>query len=144
VCRKRKVTFSLLPVQLIPYFQYTVAAVIGTLLLGFGCWQMGQHGFYGAMVSVDADSDLTSWLVAYWLTVVVFGLRRAHAVLGRFYDLSSIQTSQKAVLFLAFGITAKMRWGPLLQAVLYRYSHATTQFLFGTPSQYRGTTMIRP
>ena len=111
---------------------------------------MGKQGFYGAMVSVDPDSDLTSWLVAYWLAVVVRGLRRAHAVLRRFYDLSSIRTSQRAVAwqevadyFLAFGIAPKMRWGPLLQTLLYRYSSTTRQLLFGTPSQSRlgGTSM---
>ena len=48
LCRKRRKTFSLLPIQLIPYFQYTVGAVMGTLLLGMGCWQMGQKGFHGA------------------------------------------------------------------------------------------------
>ena len=30
LCRRRRKTFSLLPVQLIPYFQYTVGAVVGT------------------------------------------------------------------------------------------------------------------
>jgi hypothetical protein len=36
MCRRRRKTFSLLPIQLIPYFQYTVDAVMGTLLLGDG------------------------------------------------------------------------------------------------------------
>ena len=34
LCQKRGETLSLLPIQLIPYFQYTVSAVIGTLLFG--------------------------------------------------------------------------------------------------------------
>jgi hypothetical protein len=149
VCRRGQGTFSLLPIQLIPYFQYTVVAVIGTLLLGFGMWQRGQCGFFGASVEVDQDSLVTPYLIVYWLVVVLRGFRRAHETLRSFYDLS-VKTSQKVVLwhefayyFQALGITAKMRWGPLLHDVLYRYSHATRQFLFGTPSQYRGT-MIRP
>ncbi len=53
ICRQRRKTFSLLPIQLIPYFQYTVGAVVGTLFLGMGCWQMGRKGFHGASVKVD-------------------------------------------------------------------------------------------
>ena len=33
LCRKEVSTFSLLPIQLIPYFQYTVVAVIYALLV---------------------------------------------------------------------------------------------------------------
>ena len=144
MCQKYGETFSLLPIQLIPYFQYTASAVIGALFLGLGYWQMGQAGFRGAEVSVHPDSDLTPWLVACWLMVVVAGLRRGHADLRRLYDLSSIKTSQRVVpwqefadYFLVFGIASEVQWGPLLQALLYRYSHKTKQFLFGSPSQYR-------
>jgi hypothetical protein len=142
------VTFSLLPIQLIPYFQYTVSAVIGTLFLGFQCWQLGQRGFWGAMLGVDPESMVTPWLVACWLKVVLQGLRRAHAVLRRFYDLNDIRTAQTSVAwegvagyFLAFGWKPEIRWAPLLQALLYRYSRTTTRFLLGTPSQQR--TSIR-
>ena len=144
-------TFSLLPIQLIPYFQYTVAAVIGVLLLGYGCWQRGQRGFWGAVVLVDAvdpDSLLSSWLILCWLKVVIHGLRRAHRVLGRFYNLSGVRTSERTVAweevggyFLAFGFNPAIRWGPPLQDLLHRYSRATRQFLFGMSSQQR--TSIR-
>ena len=140
-------TFSLLPIQLIPYLQYTVGAVIGALLLGYGCWQGGQRGFWGAVVavdSVDPDSLLSSWLIICWLKVVVRGLRRAHGVLSRFYNLSGVRTSERSVAweevgsyFFAFGWNPQIRWGPLLQDLLRRYSRATRQFLFGTPSQQR-------
>lgn len=125
----------MLPVQLIPYCQYTVVAVIGTLQLGLQCWRLGQQGFWGAALAVDAvdpDSLLTPWLIAYWLTMVLRGLRRGHAVLRRFYDLSGITTrkgwAETAGYFLALGC--------LTEAVA-RYSRATMQFLFGTPSQQR-------
>lgn len=144
LCQKRGETLSLLPIQLIPYFQYTVSAVIGTLFFGVSYWQMGQAGFWGAEVSVDPDSTLTAWLVFCWLMVVVAGLRRGHADLRRIYDLSSIQNSQTAVpwqeftdYFVVFGIAPEMQWRPLLHTLLYRYSHGTRLFLFGTPSQYR-------
>jgi hypothetical protein len=144
LCRKTWTTFSLLPIQLIPYLQYTLSAVVGTLLAGWGCQQMGQRGFFGASLRVDPESLLTPWLVFCWLKLVVRGLRRAHAVLGRFYELRSIRTSQRAVpweevggYIVAFGWKPQIRAGPSLQAPLRRYSRLTRQFLFGTPSQHR-------
>lgn len=146
LCRKRQRTFSLLPVQLIPYFQYTVGAVMGTLLLGWGYWQRGQGGFWGASVEVDPDSLVTPWLVAFWLAAVLRGLRRGHAVLGRFYGLTGIGTSKRvapweeaAGYFRALGMKAESRGQPLWMQLVGRYSRATQQFLFGTPSQQRAS-----
>jgi hypothetical protein len=144
VCRTEGSTVSLLPIQLIPYFQYTVSAVIGTLLMGYGWWQLGQRGFFGASIGVDPESLLTPYLIVFWLRVVLRGFRRAHAVLRRFYDLSGVHTSNRTVAweevggyFLAFGWKPHSQWWPVLSAALHRYSLATTQFLFGTASQYR-------
>ena len=143
-CRQRRRTFSLLPIQLIPYFQYTVDAVLGTLLLGWASWQKGQGGFWGASVEVDPDSLVTPWLVALWLAAVLRGLRRGHPVLGRFYDLTGIGTPKKvapweeaAGYFLALGMKAKMRGQPFWIQLVRPYSQATHQFLFGIPSQQR-------
>ena len=143
LCRKRQSTFSLLPIQLIPYFQYTVTAVIGTLILGFQYWQMGKRGFYGASVSVDADSLVTPYLVVCWLAVVARGFRRAHAVLRRFYNLSDIEIKpHRAALwkevsgyFLAFGLKPKIPWTQRVLALCRRYSRSTNRFLFGRCSQ---------
>jgi hypothetical protein len=147
-CRQRRRTFSLLPIQLIPYFQYTVESVLGTLLLGWGYWQKGQGGFWGASVGVDPDSLVTPWLVAFWLAVVLRGLRRGHAVLGRFYDLSGICTSQKTILweeaggyFQALGLRAQRGTDPWMPSVRH-YSQATRQFLFGIPSQQRAPNRL--
>ena len=146
ICRKRRETFSLLPIQLIPYFQYTVGAVVGTLFLGVGCWQMGQKGFHGALVKVDEvdpESLITPWLITCWLVAVVRGLRRGHAALRQFYNLDAIHTSgaweETAAYLAAFGLRPKIdRLSPLMDLV-YGYSRATGQFLFGTPSQYRSS-----
>jgi hypothetical protein len=135
----------LLPIQLIPYFQYTVRALIGTLLLGYQYWQVGQRGFYGASVEVDADSLVTPWLVVFWLATVVRGLRRAHAVLAQFYNLRNVHSlSDRTALwqemsnyFLAFGIKSTIAWMPLVVTLCRRYSRATNRFLFGTASQQR-------
>ncbi len=142
LCRKRRKTFSLLPIQLIPYFQYTAGAVIGTLLLGMGCWQMGQKGFYGASMQVDEvdpNSLLTPWLISCWLGAVVRGLRRGHSALKEFYNLDGVRTSEAweeaVAYFTAFRL--KIDRLSLLMDLVYRYSRATGQFLFGTPSQYR-------
>lgn len=137
----------MLPIQLIPYFQYTVAAVIGTLILGLGCWQKGQKGFLGAVVAVDTvdpDSLLTPWLIFCWLKLVVQGFRRAHAVLGRFYDLSGVRTGKRvaaweevAGYFSVFAWKPDTPAEPQLSELLQRYSQVTAQFLFGNTSQQR-------
>ena len=144
LCRKNKSTFSLLPIQLIPYFQYTASAVIGTLFCGLACRQMGQVGFYGAEASVDPDSKVSAWLVYCWLVVMVRGFRRGHPELMLLYDLSRIRTSETIVPWQefwdyveVFGIASDATWRPGLYILLYRYSQRTQSFLFGTPSQHR-------
>ena len=146
LCRRLRKTFSLLPIQLIPYVQYTVSAVIGTLFLGMGCWQRGQKGFHGAAMKVDEvdpESLVTPWLIACWLVAVVRGLRRSHAALRRFYNLDGIHTSgaweEAAGYFGAFGLRPKIERFSLLMDLVDRYSRATGQFLFGTSSQYRSS-----
>jgi hypothetical protein len=146
LCHKRESTFSLLPTQLIPYFQYTVNAVIGTLLLVLQCRQLGQKGFHGASVAVDPDSLLTPWLIACWLGVVVLGFRRAHGVLRQWYKLTGIRSSRSSApweeasgYFGCFGWHQQIRWGPPLHSLVTRYSRSTRLFLFGTPSQNRAT-----
>jgi len=147
LCRKHRKTFSLLPIQLIPYFQYTVGAVMGALFLGMGCWQMGQKGFHGASVEVDEvdpESLVTPWLIACWLVAVLRGFRRGHAALRRFYSLDGIQSSgtwgEAAAYFAAFGLKPMIEGLSLMMELVYRYSLATKQFLFGTPSQYRNAS----
>ena len=153
LCRQRRKTFSLLPIQLIPYSQYTVGAVVGTLFFGIGCWQMGQKGFYGASVKVDEvdpESLVTPWLITCWLVAVVQGLRRGHAALRQSYNLDGIHTSRRvesptgvweeaAAYFAAFGLRPKIDRLSLWMDLVYRYSRATGQFLFGTASQYRSS-----
>jgi hypothetical protein len=145
LCRKEHTTFSLLPVQLIPYHQYTVHAIVATLLLGLGCWRDGRRGFYGASVKVDQDSLVTPWLVACWFVLIVRGFKRAHTVLGRICDLSKIRSAAGSTVawtevgsyFLAFGYGSQTPWRARLQELLNRYSRSTRQFLFGIPSQHR-------
>jgi hypothetical protein len=146
MCRRRCKTFSLLPIQLIPYYQYTVGAVVGTLFLGMRCWQEGQKGFHGASLEVDPESFVTPWLITCWLVALVQGLRRGHAALRQFYDLDGIHSPNRvgtweevAQYFAAFGLKPKVHWSRLLMKLVDRYSRRMGQFLFGTPSQYRGS-----
>ena len=148
ICRGRRKTFSLLPIQLIPYFQYTVGAVIGTLLFGMGCWQRGQKGFHGASLEVDPESLVTPWLITCWLVAVLQGLRRAHFALRQFYNLDGIYLpnrvgawEESAQYFAAFGLKSKAHGYRLLMDLVDHYSRRTGQFLFGTPSQYRGSVL---
>jgi len=136
----------LLPIQLMPYFQYTVVAVIYALLLGYTCWQLGQQGFFGASVEVDPDSLVTPYLILCWLQIVLRGFRRAHPVLRRCYDLRGVQSSGNSAAweevggyFLAIGWKPHQPWIPLIFRLLCFYSGQTRQFLFGTASQYRLT-----
>jgi len=145
ICRRRQSTFSLLPIQLIPYFQYTVNAVLGVVLLAFRYWQMGRRGFYSASVQVDPDSMVTPYLVGYWLTAIISGFRRAHGILAGFYDLGDVKTfsqrsgfwNEASGYFFALGIKPDISWPPLIRTLLIRYSRTTSRFLFGTASQQR-------
>jgi hypothetical protein len=139
LCRLKRRTFSLLPIQLAPYCQYTLKAIIGTLLLGLASRQQGQRGFQGAVLAVDPDSLVTPWLVACWLVLVLGGLKRAHAWFRRYYDLGGIRTLKQAWeqvrdYFLALGW--KSPGSPSIE-VLHQYSRTTRQFMFGIPSQQR-------
>jgi hypothetical protein len=136
LCRLRRRTFSLLPIQLAPYCQYTLRAIIGTLLLGLGVREQGQQGLQGAVLAVDPDSLVTPWLVACWLALVLNGLRRAHPLL-RVVGLTlrhGTAWEEVSDYFLSLGWTSPGQ--PLLK-VLYRYSRTTRQFMFGIPSQGR-------
>jgi hypothetical protein len=90
---------------------------------------------------VDPDSLLTPWLITCWLAAVVRGLRRGHGALRQFYPLDGIHATgaweEAAAYFAAFRL--KIDRLSLLMDLVYRYSRATGQFLFGTPSQYRNS-----
>lgn len=105
---------------------------------------MGQQGFFGASVEVDPDSDVTPYLIVCWLKAILGGFRRAHGVLRRFYDLNNVYPSKRGVpwqevsgYFPALGLKPRRPWSSALSTLLYRYSLATTRFLFGTASQHR-------
>jgi hypothetical protein len=90
---------------------------------------------------VDQESLVTPWLIVCWLAAIARGLRRAHAVLERFYHLSDIvspptyQTAswqQVSGYFIAVGLTPKAAWRQAVLTLCRRYSRSTGRFLFGS------------
>lgn len=146
LCRRKRRTFSLLPEQLIPYVQYTVDAVVRTILLVLEHRRRGRRGFHGAWLEVDPDSLVTPWLIACWVAVVLKGLRRAHANLRARYDLSGIRSTvgddtlrgELQMYLIAFGAWPPSAGPEALMGVARRYSRQSGGFLLGTPSQLRG------
>ncbi len=146
LCRRKGLTFSLLPEQLIPYVQYTLDALVRTILLVLEHRRRGRCGFHGASLEVDPDSSVTPWLIACWVAVLLKGFRRAHPVLRARYDLSAIRTTGREdsrgtelqMYFRAFGAWPPPAGPEALLAVVRSYSRQSGGFLFGTPSQLRG------
>ena len=100
-------------------------------------------------MAVDPESLVTPWLIICWLVTMVRGLGRSHAALRRLYNLDGIRTLETAQVwqeaadyFAAFGLEPKMDSHALVMDVVGRYIRSTGEFLFGTPSQYRGS--VRP
>jgi len=93
---------------------------------------------------VDPESLLTPWLIRCWLIAVVRGLRRGHGALRQFYNLDGVHSSgaweEAAAYFGVFGLRPEIEGLFPLIDLVSRYSRATAQFLFGTPSQYRNAS----
>ena len=81
LCKKTGGTFSLLPHQLIAYCQYTVDAVVGTLLKVYEFQQIGQTGYHRASIELDSDCSVTPYLIQTWAVLLLSGFLRGHHVL---------------------------------------------------------------
>jgi len=87
LCNTTGRTFSLLPHQLIPYCQYTVEAVVGTLLKVYKFQQIGQTGYHGASLELDPDCSVTPYLIQTWAVLLMSGLMRGHHALCEKFSL---------------------------------------------------------
>ena len=145
-CTTTLVTFSLLPVQLLPYHRYTVASLVYALLLAQDVAE--DEGFAPSAVAekfLPISCRTTGFLIVCWLLVIVRGLRVAHPVMGAQYNLGNTcpgknrrgWLNEVCAYFSAF--TARGPPGRLgdINALLNHYSRSTGRFLFGTPSQDR-------
>jgi hypothetical protein len=136
-------TFSMLPYQLAPYFAYTIESMIKLLVLVWQVREEDDRGVQAALSEIQGeDVDVTPWLVACWLMSVLAGLRRAHASLARFYDLSDIDTRSRPLdevlcYVRAFGPRGPPATGDVLRLAMERCARLSGMPLVGTPSQHR-------
>ncbi|MDY0222979.1 MAG: hypothetical protein RBR67_17750 [Desulfobacterium sp.] len=81
-----------MPSQLIPYCQYTVDAVIGTLVKVYDFQQIGQKGYYGASLELSPDCLVTPYLIETWAVLIQAGFLRGHHI---FHEKVSLPGSKK-------------------------------------------------
>ena len=140
LCNKTGRTFSLLPHQLIPYCQYTVNAVMGTLLKVYEFQQIGQTGYHGASLELDPDCSVTPFLIRTWAVLLLSGFLRGHHVLHAKFPLPMSEKPDprdiiKTIYLYLQSISGVD--GPNRQSVTtaIRYHfHQTQNYLFGTTS----------
>lgn len=151
-CRKLLLTFSLLPVQLLPYHRYTAAALVFALLLAQDLKQDDGLGLSGtAEKELPEESRVSGHLLSCWLEVILLGLHRAHHVLAGIFRLDGIvaglgvdgRLNEVHGYFMAMASSGVPGRAGDLQVVLNHYSRATGFFLFGTPFQERGGRSAR-
>lgn len=147
-CRRTGRTFSLLPIWLVPYHQYTVASMLLALLLAAA---MDEHGikslFAVAEKLLESECRTNGFLLHRWLGVSVSGLRRAHHDLARWAPLGHIRSGRDArgrlVEVGAYCHSLGIRGPPTLDELsgldelLRRHARSTGRFLFGATSQDR-------
>jgi len=143
LCGKTGKTFSLLPCQLIPYCQYTVDAMVGTLLVVYRFQQMGRTGYYGASLELDPDCSVTPYLIQTWAVLLLSGFLRGHHILYKKFPLTEaekpdLKSTVTAIFLYLQGISGSEGPGPqsAIPSIRYHYKHTGT-FLFGKTSSER-------
>lgn len=143
-CRALKRTFSLLPWQLVPYHRYTLESMALAVLLWRQVFAEDGGSAGAAVEELPGDSGVTPWLLHRWVAVLVAGLRLAHPVLRRWYDLDGIRSAtdragllDEAHAYLsAIGCRGPPPRGGLGEAPR-RYGAVAGRHLAGRPSQER-------
>jgi hypothetical protein len=140
LCNKTGATFSLLPNQLIPYCQYTVDAVVGTLLKVYEFQRIGQKGYHGASIELDPDCSVTPYLIQTWAVLLLSGFLRGHHVLHAKFPLPVSQKPEprKAVQTIYIYLQSISRADfpdkrGVIPAIRYHF-HQTQKCLFGKTS----------
>jgi len=149
-CVAKARTFSLLPIQLIPYHRYTAASVVAALLLAM---EHSRSLFAVSEKTLDVKSRANGYLLLAWLLLLVRGLRRAHHWLQKRYGLSGVRSAKgrgpaewlaELLAYLtALLPRASPEIGCELAKVISVYAHETARFLFGVPSQERAARPAR-
>ncbi|WP_413882267.1 DUF6431 domain-containing protein [Desulfobacula sp.] len=142
-CKIVGLTFSVLPHQLIPYCQYTVNAIIQTLLEVYNFQERGQKGYYGVCLQMDPDCSATPFLILTWAKLLATGLKRGHHILHRLFpgklpeDNNIFSIIKKIYLYIK-GICSPEppgRFG-VSQAMIHFFKN-TNNHLFGLSSSDR-------
>ena len=138
LCGKTGQTFSLLPRQLIPYCQYTVDAIVGTLLKVYQFQQTGQQGYHRASLELDPDCSVTPYLIQTWAMLLLHGFLRGRHVLYTKFPMPHMPDTKKAVaaiyLYLqSIGSTNCPNRTSVIPAIKY-YFQQTRNCLFGKTS----------
>jgi hypothetical protein len=145
-----KPTFSMLPYQLVPYFQYTLESMVRALLLwrGFCKDPKSTGSAYRAAEAIDeslkGESEVTSWQLRTWALVFQSWLRRLQAELSEEYDFTGVRFFDGLPLALEElqGYFAALCRGPPgdglgVLVCAKRHAEQRGRFLLGVPSQLR-------
>jgi len=145
-----KPTFSMLPHQLVPYFQYTLESMVWSLLSWRAYWKAPESSgsAYEAAERIDETqegaSGVTSWVLRTWALVFQSWLRRMQSELSEEYDFSGVPFSKGLPLVLdeLHGYFEALCRGPPGdgQGVLVcvkRHAEQRGRFVLGVPSQGR-------
>ena len=148
-CRTKRLTFSLLPVQLAPYCRYTVRSMLFSLLVAWQALGEGLGLFSVAEKRLDPESRITGCTLAFWLALTVGCFRRGRAELERIRELGDIEPGRDQAGMLAeLAAYCRDLWirGPPgsggLDEVIRQYTINTGRFLIGIPSQDRCGTPV--
>ena len=104
--------------------------------------RQGNGGCEGAAGKADSESDVTPFLVWCWVAMVVAGLRRAHALLARAYDLRRVRSgwgragciAELTEYLSAIRGSGRVGWPRDPGCLAGMYAKATGRFLFGHPA----------
>ena len=143
LCRNRRLTFSLLPDQLVPYRKYSLELIILILQL---CYEEDRNKALDQIGKVGIYS-VTYYYILIFIKILKEGLEKA-IVTGYYSELNKIvgyQDSEEGRLisfirFLrAFEFSERrcIIKGPCALSYDF-YLRSDGRFLFGTPSQFRG------
>lgn len=143
-------TFSLLPYQLVPYFQYTLESMVRALLVWRSFWMRpGYSGsaYYTAEVLDEercGESGVTSWRLRFWALLFRSWLRAAQAELAREYDFATVRFAEgfPQILDELHDYFAVLSRGPPASEAgvllsVRMHSERTGRFVLGVPSQGR-------
>lgn len=130
--------------QLVPYYRYTVRSIVGALLLAQQLIDEERGHPLRQAAQKFIDAAVTPFLFRRWLTMVILGLRRGHAVLkilGKLASPRSANDVRGQLNEIAFYLTAIAgRDPPSLSSIdqlISGFTARAQRFLLGTPSQAR-------